>query len=206
MSFKLKLNDALHYLPRWQDLHTQNKNFDVVSSFSYLGIGMLTTLFIYRYLIGVPKDEKGAIRKLGGFPIFTAWTFFTKRHDFIWANFESDPSPHFKFNVLHVKFSFSASVTMVQGADYWQSIQYNVVALRGEEARKAYFDNKDLSFTEGLNAFMGGVRQTMKNDDDLTKVNKRIALLLNRNRLTDGECSYHSISLWLNCLIIIVNY
>ena len=88
------------YLLHLQDLRTQNKEFDVLSSSSYLGIGLLTTLFLYRYLI--PKDEKGAIRKLGGFPIITAWAFFTKRYDFIWANFGSDPSPHFKFNVLQV--------------------------------------------------------------------------------------------------------
>jgi hypothetical protein len=99
-SFPMSLNDTLRSLPRLQDLHMPNIDFDVLSSFSYLGIGLLTTLLLYRYLI--PKNEKGAIRKLGGFPIFTAWTFFTKRYDFIWANFRSDPSPHFKFNVLHV--------------------------------------------------------------------------------------------------------
>ena len=106
----MSLNDILLYLRRWQDLWAQNKEFDALSSFSYLGIVLLTTLFLYRYLI--PKDEKGAIRKLGGFPIFTAWTFFSKRHDFIWANFESDPSPHFKFNVLHVS---PLSLSLVQG-------------------------------------------------------------------------------------------
>ena len=74
-------------------------------------------------------------------------------------------------------------------------MQHSVVALRGEEARKAYFGNKDLSFAEGINAFTGDVRPPMKSDDDLGKVNKRIALLLNKNRLTDGERSYHSISL-----------
>ena len=39
-------------------------------------------------------------------------------------------------------------------------MQNNVVALRGEEARKAFFDNKGLSFTEGYNLLstMGGVR------------------------------------------------
>jgi hypothetical protein len=41
-------------------------------------------------------------------------------------------------------------------------MQHSVVALRGEEARKAYFDNKDVSFTEGLLAFTGGMRETMK--------------------------------------------
>ena len=188
----MSLNDALRYLTRCQ-WYTQNKIFDVLLSFSYLGIGLLTILFLYRYLF-LPKDEKGAIRKLGGFPIFTAWTFFTKRHDFIWANFRSDPSPHFKFNVLRVN---PLSLCHWSRADYWEStMQHSVVALRGEEARKAYFDNKDLSFTEGLNVFTGGARQIMKSDDDLGKVNKRIALLLNRNRLTDGERSYHSISLW----------
>ena len=99
----MSLNETWRYLtlPRWQpeDLHNQNKEFDVMSSL-YLGIGLLTTLYLYRYLF--PKDEKDGIRKLGGFPIFTAWTFFTKRYDFIWENFNSDPSPHFKFKVLHV--------------------------------------------------------------------------------------------------------
>ena len=33
-----------------------------------------------------------------------------------------------------------------------------MIALRGEEARKAYFDNKGLSFTEGYKVLMGGVR------------------------------------------------
>jgi hypothetical protein len=76
------------------------QDFYTLEPFSCLGIGLLTTLFLYRYLF--PKDEKNAIRKLGGFPIFTAWTFFTRRFDFIWENFASDPSPHFKFKVLHV--------------------------------------------------------------------------------------------------------
>ena len=95
----MSLNETSRYLLRWQDFHKQSKEFDILS-FLYLGIGLLTTLYLYRYLF--PKDEKNAVRKLGGFPIFTAWTFFTRRYDFIWENFRSDPSPHFKFNVLHV--------------------------------------------------------------------------------------------------------
>jgi hypothetical protein len=153
----MSLNYTLRYLPRsgWQDLHMQN--IDVLSSFKYLGIGLATLpVLLYWYLI--PKDEKGAIRKLGGFPIFTAWTFFTKRYDFIWENFGSDPSPHFKFNVLHVSPLFLCHWSR---ADYWRSMQHNVVALRGEEARKAYFDNKSLSFTEGYKVLMGGVRLSL---------------------------------------------
>ena len=37
-------------------------------------------------------------------------------------------------------------------------MQHNVIALRGEESRKAYFDNKSLSFVEGYKVLMGGVR------------------------------------------------
>ena len=37
-------------------------------------------------------------------------------------------------------------------------MQHNVVALRGEEARKAYYDNKGLNSTEGYKLFKGGVR------------------------------------------------
>ena len=50
-------------------------------------------------------------------------------------------------------------MSLVQGLTNWAIyVQHNVVALRGEEARKAYFDNKSLSFTEGYKVLMGGVR------------------------------------------------
>ena len=43
-------------------------------------------------------------------------------------------------------------------ADYCQFMQHNVIALRGEESRKAYFDNRSLSFLEGYRVLKGGVR------------------------------------------------
>ena len=79
------------------DLLAQGKKFGVLSIASYIGVGLLVTLYLYRYL--TPK-EKGAIRQLGGLSILSAWAFFTKRYDFIWANFGRDL--HFRFNVLHV--------------------------------------------------------------------------------------------------------
>ena len=95
------MNDTLRYLPaseaRLQYLYTQK-------FLSYLSVGLLTTLFLYRYL--VLKDEKGTIRKLGGFSIFTAWKFLNKRYDFILEIFGSDPtSHHFKFNIFRVLLS-----------------------------------------------------------------------------------------------------
>jgi hypothetical protein len=40
-------------------------------------------------------------------------------------------------------------------------MQHSVIALRGEEARKAYFDDKELSFSEGYKILMGGVRPSL---------------------------------------------
>ncbi|KAF8816057.1 cytochrome P450 [Phlegmacium glaucopus] len=161
----MSLNDTFQRYPLLQDLHARSKEFDVLTSVSYIGIGLLAALFLSRYLIR--NDENGAIRNLGGFPIFAAWKFFTKRYDFIWANFGNDT--HFKFQVL----------------------QHNVVVMRGEEARKAYFDNKSLDFIEGYKILMGGAPRLGDIDiketktDDVPSFNKHLAKLLNRNRLSD---------------------
>ena len=40
-------------------------------------------------------------------------------------------------------------------------MQHIIIALRGEEARKAYFDNKSLSFIEGYKVLMGSVRLSL---------------------------------------------
>ena len=93
----MSLNGTLkRYIPLL--LHPQSEELNVLTYISYLGIGLLATLFLYQSL--APRHEKGGIRKLGGLPLATAWAFFTKRYDFIWANFGSDP--HFKFKVLQV--------------------------------------------------------------------------------------------------------
>jgi sterol 14-demethylase len=152
-----------------RELQSQSKEFDVVTCLSYIGIGLLATLFLSRYLTSSSNRGKGAIRQLGGFPIFTAWKFFTKRHDFILANSGSDF--HFKFNVLH----------------------NSVIALRGEESRKTYFDDKSLSFTEGYKIFIGGTPKLRDINVDIEEntsgnvsvFNKHILTLLNKNRLSD---------------------
>ena len=42
-------------------------------------------------------------------------------------------------------------------ADYWRFMQHNVVVLRCEEARKAYFENKDIRPAQGYKVLQGGV-------------------------------------------------
>lgn len=96
------------YLPL---LHEKSKEYDLLTSLPYVGIGLLVTLLLYRLL--TPK-EKGAIRQLGGLSILSAWAFFTKRYDFLWANFGNDL--HFKFNVLQVGLLY---------AYHWPSADYS---------------------------------------------------------------------------------
>ncbi len=84
---------------------------DVLSHINHFLSGLFVTygpsaalviLACFIYYIATPSS-KGSIRTLGGFPVLTAWTFFTRRYDFLWDNFGKNAAPHFKFNVLHVR-------------------------------------------------------------------------------------------------------
>ncbi|KAJ3502212.1 hypothetical protein NLJ89_g8989 [Agrocybe chaxingu] len=127
---------------------------------------VLLAVYVYRLLA---PSAKGSIKQLGGIPIVTAWTFFTKRYDFLWSHFKKSTDPHFRFQVL----------------------QHQVVALRGEEARKAFFDTKSLDFIEGYKILMGGAPRLDDIDvsdkgGDVPWFNKQLLSLLNRKRLTDA--------------------
>lgn len=50
----------------------------------------------------VSKRGQGKIRDLGGISIVTAWTFFTKRYDFLRHNFKTKGYKMFQFYVLQV--------------------------------------------------------------------------------------------------------
>ena len=48
-----------------------------------------------------PSKLKASVHDLGGIPVLTAWTFFTKRYDFLWKHFNSGKK-YFQFRVLQV--------------------------------------------------------------------------------------------------------
>ncbi|KAF9546460.1 cytochrome P450 [Agrocybe pediades] len=163
------LKDTLFSLPLLRDVPA-TQHASVIASLSSLSLGVLAFIVFYSVFgesAGNKKD--GTIRRLGGFPILTAWTFFSKRYDFLMENFRKSQDPHFKFKVLH----------------------HNVVAVRGEAARKSFFDERSFSFTEGYKILMGAtprlsdidVKDTQTND--VSWFNKQIAILLNRNRLSE---------------------
>ncbi|KAJ7684621.1 cytochrome P450 [Mycena polygramma] len=70
---------------------------------------------------------------LGGYPMLSAWLFFTKRYDFLCDTFKRTGQNMFRFRVL----------------------QHHVVALSGEEGRKAFFSEKNFDMEEGYR-ILGG--------------------------------------------------
>ncbi|KAG8712346.1 hypothetical protein FRC08_014724 [Ceratobasidium sp. 394] len=98
----------------------------IVGAAAALGIALLC----YKTLV-----DDGDIKRIRGWPLLGHWAFFTKRHDFILGGFQQlRGQPMFGFSIL----------------------KNNVVALKGEEARKAFFDRRDLDFNEGYRLLLGG--------------------------------------------------
>ena len=62
-----------------------------------LAVGILMTVATLLH----PSKSKAGVHDLGGIPVFTAWTFFTKRYDFLWKHFNSGKK-YFQFRVLQV--------------------------------------------------------------------------------------------------------
>ncbi|KAF8186070.1 cytochrome P450 [Mycena galopus ATCC 62051] len=71
------------------------------------------------------------IPEVGKFPLLTAWLFFAKRRDFLWENFKKTGAQIFRFRVL----------------------RHHVVAMKGLEARKMFFNEKALDLFEGVKIF-----------------------------------------------------
>lgn len=57
------------------------------------------------WLNNASKRSQGKIHDLGGISIMTAWTFFTKRYDFLRHNFKTKGFQMFQFHVLQVSTS-----------------------------------------------------------------------------------------------------
>jgi len=64
--------------------------------FTALAIVLITLATLLR-----PSKSKAGVHDLGGIPVLTAWTFFTKRYDFLRKHFNSGKK-YFQFRVLQV--------------------------------------------------------------------------------------------------------
>lgn len=133
--------------------------------FFTLAVGVVMTLATLLR----PSKSKAGVHNLGGIPVFTAWTFFTKRYDFLRKHFNSGKK-YFQFRVL----------------------QHRVIALSGEEARKMFFVEQGLSLGEGYRILMGAAPYlediNVKPEDGEIQDGdfvKRLLLLMHKDRILD---------------------
>jgi hypothetical protein len=52
--------------------------------------------------ISVSGDDATKMHQLGGISIINAWTFFNRRYEFLWSNFNKIGQDLFSFKVLQV--------------------------------------------------------------------------------------------------------
>lgn len=131
-----------------------------------VGVSLLLAI-LYPALFSSKKSTD--IEELGGVSLFTAWPFFSRRFDFLKDNFAKTGENIFTFKVLH----------------------HSVTAMKGEEARKAFFDSRSLNFTEGYKILMGAaprledVDKSLHQPEDVSWFNKQLSILMNKKRLAD---------------------
>ena len=172
--------------------------FAAISSF------LLVAVSSYAYFFSSGKNPN-KIHQLGSISVINAWAFFNKRYDFLRSNFDKTGHDLFSFKVLQVS-SHPCDCLLRNG---YVMVQYQVVAMSGEEARKTFFNEKGLNFTEGYRLLMGGVSHVLKlhtlqlnifmsqspnsmkdikdETSDVATFNKRLHKVLRRDRLQDGK-------------------
>lgn len=102
-------------------------------------VAILATTAIY-YFLG-SSDNEDEFPKLRGIQLYHAWSFFTRRHDFLFSNFERHMGKGFSFHVL----------------------SHKVIALTGNEARHTFFSHPNFDLNEGFKIFKGAVRFFWRN-------------------------------------------
>lgn len=85
------------------------------------------------------KDNGHGFPKLRGIQLYHAWNFFHRRYDFLQSNFKRNLGKGFYFNAL----------------------SYNIVALTGEDARRAFFSDPHLNLDEVYKILTGAVRVSL---------------------------------------------
>ena len=81
----------------------------VVGAYSPCLTATLVGIFVPLLLFFTLRSTSdGKVYDLGGIPVLTAWTFFSKRFDFIQSNFKKSGGTIFRFRVLQVPDLFIA--------------------------------------------------------------------------------------------------
>jgi len=134
------------------------------------------------------STTSGNVHDLGGIPVLTAWDFFKKRFDFLQRHFRKSGGKMFRLRVLHV----SSKTVLYFAAANLSPFQHRVIAMASEEARKVFFNDQSLDFTEGYKILMGGAPRLKEiniqtdGSDQLRPFINRLLLLLRKDRVADS--------------------
>jgi len=101
--------------------------------------------------------------------IIFVWPFFTRRYDFLKSNFEKNGGNFFSFKVM----------------------QHTVTAVRGEDGRKAFYNDKGFSILDGYALLTGGLpllkdlNMSLETQESIGSFNRVLVTLLNKDRMSD---------------------
>ncbi|KAF7359310.1 Lanosterol 14-alpha demethylase [Mycena sanguinolenta] len=112
-------------------------------------------IFVFWLFLGRSTRNPTSNFDISRSPMVLAWLFFTKRYDFISDTFKRTGQKMFRFRVL----------------------QYNVVALAGEEGRKLIFSEKNFNFREGYR-ILGAQAPRLQDINIKTEDNTNFAKLI----------------------------
>ncbi|KIM37023.1 hypothetical protein M413DRAFT_31186 [Hebeloma cylindrosporum] len=125
----------------------------------------LAVVLTSAFFLRLSKSDK--VYDLGGIPVLTAWNFFKKRFDFFQAHFKKSNGKMFRF-------------------------RHRVVAVAGEQGRKAFLNDQSLDMTQGYKILFGGVPrlediniQTRTGEPDSRAFVNRLLSLLRKERVAD---------------------
>ncbi|KAK4565693.1 hypothetical protein LTR86_003541 [Recurvomyces mirabilis] len=161
------------------DATTSAKAQDGIAPWLAVTLALLALLLssVYYALQKPPHGSKAPPLTKDASAVLGALAFFTQRWDFQQKASRHSPTGNFSFY-----------------AGKWP-----VVSIRGEEARKAFLESKDLAFSEGYSALLAGSPEVKPDNNVLASdvthgnesgfsayFNKRLIAMLKGNRLRDG--------------------
>ncbi|KAJ7739145.1 cytochrome P450 [Mycena metata] len=149
-----------------------SRTFMAASTQNVLLAGLVATAIgtaLTSYLLAERPAAPGEVHELGGFWLPNAWSFFTRRYDFVRDNFRRTRQKLFQFRVL----------------------QHRVIASSGEDARKAFFGDKSLSLGEGYKILLGGgpdlaeINIDTEGMDQGAHFSRQLLTIMSKDRLQD---------------------
>lgn len=125
--------------------------------------------------------------------MLTAWRFLTNQFNFVQRHFKKSGERMFRFRVLQASSKFAKILTSFLAANFLSPLQHRVIALvTGEQARKIFYNDQSLNFTEGHKILMGSApsNDDIQSDMQPWSFINRILLMLRKDRVANSP--YHS--------------